>query len=136
MDNYGWNKNEFYGRMPGSDGRSPGFESASLILGIAALFTASCGVGIFLGSLAVIFGLLSKGGTMTLSSRAKAGIWLGVAGIVATAITYIVSFVIVIMQFGGIDGFVQQYEQLYRALESGNAADLAEVYNALYGGLQ
>lgn len=117
MDQYGWNqRNEYQGYGYEPHKRSHGFETASLVLGILGLLGASCGVGIFLGALAMIFAHLSKGSADTLGSQGKAGFLLGITAIVATALTFVVSFVFVINQFGGIDGFMEQYQQLYDSL--------------------
>lgn len=106
------------------------FESLSLILGIVGLFSASCGMGVFFGALAVIFGLLSRGGTHLYSAKGKAGIFLGTAAILFTAITTIIGIVTLVAQFGGIEGFLAEYSRLYDALSSG---DVNEVYSVLYG---
>ena len=138
MSNY-YDWNDYYGsnepHYPGGTKRSPGLETAALVLGITGLFTASCGMGIMLGALAVILGLLSKGGAETCGSKGRAGIILGVAAIIATAFSLALSFTVLMAQFGGWDGFVQQYEQLYNALESGDAAGFADFYNQFYNNM-
>ncbi len=135
-----WNQNQGYSEyneynpnhrnsapMPTRNGS---FENAALILGIVGLFSASCGMGIFLGALAIIFGLLSKGGTFSLGPKGKAGIFLGIAAIAFTLITTIASLVILILQLGGFENFLAQYRLLYDALQSG---DINDVYQILYG---
>ena len=125
----GWNENGFRDQAP-NPGKNVHFESLSLILGIVGLFSASCGMGVFFGALAVIFGLLSKGGTHVCSAKGKAGIFLGIAAILFTAITTIIGVVSLLSQFGGIEGFLTEYNRLYDALSSG---DVNEVYGVLYG---
>lgn len=130
MDNTnGWNTNGNPPQEP-LPAKNPHFETASLIIGIVALFSASCGMGIFLGALAVIFGFLSKGGTYTMGPKGKAGVFLGVAAIIFTAITTIIGVVTLLTQFGGIEGFIAEYNRLYDALYSG---DVNDAYSILYG---
>ncbi len=136
MDQYGWNQNANNTEppRPAHTGRSAAFETAALSFGILGLFTASCGVGMFFGALAVIFGLLSKGGADTLSPKGKAGTYIGIAAIVVTGLIFVFSFVIMIRMFGGIDGFLAQYNDLYNAMQSDDPAELMEVYSRFYGG--
>lgn len=115
--------------------RSHGFETAALICGITGLFAASCGVGIFLGALAILFGALSKGGTTTTGPQGKAGIVLGIAAIIATTVTLLIGLVVLLTQYGGIDGLMSQYQQFSDAMNSNDPAALAEFYNQLYGSM-
>lgn len=134
MNDYGWNGFEPRdGNYRGGSGRSHSFETAALILGIIGLFAASCGMGIFFGALAILFGCLSKGGANQVGQQGRVGIWLGIAAMIATAMTLAFSFVFLITQFGGIDGFLERYRAVYDALNSGNTTDFAELYNILYG---
>lgn len=87
-------------------------------------------MGIFFGALAMIFGFLSKGGTFTTGPKGKAGIFLGAAAVLFTAITTIIGVITLLAQFGGIEGFLAEYNKLYNALSSG---DVNDVYSALYG---
>lgn len=136
MDQYGWNQNSNNTEpvRRNQSGRSAAFETAALSLGILGLFTASCGVGIFFGALAVIFGLLSKGGADTMSPKGKAGTYIGIAAIIVTGLIFVFSFVIMIRMFGGIDGFLAQYNDLYNAMQSDDPEELMEVYSRFLGG--
>ena len=136
MDQYNWNQNSDNTTplRPNPTGRSAAFETASLSLGILGLFTASCGVGMFFGALAIIFGLLSKGGADTLAPKGKAGTYIGIAAIIITGLIIVFSFVFMIRMFGGIDGFIAKYHNLYFALQSNDPEKLLEAYSQLYGG--
>ncbi len=64
-----------------ADKRSVGMATAALVLGICGIATGLCPYGGFiLGALAIILGLLSRGGEMTMSVHAKAGVILGAIG--------------------------------------------------------
>lgn len=137
MDQNNWNQTyDQTGQMrpPHRTGRSAAFETASLSLGILGLFTASCGVGIFFGALAIIFGLLSKGGADTMGPKGKAGTYIGIATIIVTGLIFVFSFVIMIRMFGGIDGFLAQYNDLYNVMQSDDPEELMEVYSRFLGG--
>ena len=88
----------------------------------------------FFGALAVIFGLLSKGGADTLAPKGKAGTYIGIAAIIITGLIIVFSFVFMIRMFGGVDGFLAQYNDLYNAMQSNDPEELMEVYSQLYGG--
>lgn len=94
--------------------RSPKMETAALALGIISLTTCSClYVSIVCGALAILFALLSRGGENTMSSHAKLGLILGIAGLVATAIMYGFALFYAITEFGSLEGFLQYSYDLY-----------------------
>lgn len=89
-------------------------EIAALVLGIISLSTCTClYTGIICGALAAIFASLSRGGQDRMSPRAKAGFWLGIAGIGLTAILYIVAYIIAILQYGSLEGIFRAYCDMY-----------------------
>ncbi len=104
------------------DKRSKAFSTASLVMGILS-FVCSCCIYAALpfGALAVIFALLSRGGEMRLDSMGKAGLGLGIGGIVVTILMFVCMFIYTANFYGGIDELLQysnelaeQYMQYYQ----------------------
>ena len=63
------------------DKRSTGLATASIALGIVSIVTFCClYAALPCGALAIILGLLSRGGEMTFSTTGKIGIVLGIIG--------------------------------------------------------
>ena len=99
---------------------------ASMILGIIAIVTSGCiYLAIICGSLAIILALLSRGGRMDFCTQAKAGLISGVVGLILTIIIYVTAFAFILQQYGGIDGLMQEYMNLY------NADTLDELYDKI-----
>ncbi len=95
------------------DKRSNGFATAALVLGIVGIATGCCVyTGIICGALAIIFALLSRGGEMTMTTKAKLGLIFGIIGIVFGVTMLIASFVIVISQFGSFENYMNYYYEL------------------------
>ena len=100
-------------RKPNSN-RSEGMEVAALVLGTISLTSCSClYTGIICGALAIMFAFLSRGGQLSLSSRAKTGLWLGVAGICVTAALYVFAYVFAISQYGSLEALLRAYCDMY-----------------------
>lgn len=83
-------------RSNGQNGNQPpeknGLAVASMVLGILSLLLCcTCFVNILLGVLAIIFGLLSKNG-QKMNGSAKAGVVLGIIGIILTVLVWGVFF--------------------------------------------
>lgn len=94
--------------------RSEGMEVAALVLGIISLSTCSClYTGIICGALAVMFALLSRGGQMRLSPRAKTALWLGIAGMVVTTALYVFAYIFAINQYGSLENLLRAYCDMY-----------------------
>ena len=84
-------------------------EIAALALGIASLATCSCCyISIPAGALAIVLGLLSRGGKMKLSSKAQIGIILAAVGIILTVVFYGISFYLAILEYGSIEGILRE----------------------------
>lgn len=99
------------------DKRSNNFATASMILGIAGLATGCCVyTSIICGALAVMFALLSRGGERTMSVRSKAGLALGITGIVCGILMIVAAFVVVIVQYGSFENYMDHYMDLYQQL--------------------
>ena len=98
-------------------------ETAALVLGIISAATCSCCyLSIPLAALAIVLALLSRGGKMKLSQKAKIAIILAIVGLVLTVILYTISFYIAFSEFGDIEGILRAYCEMY-GLD----------YEALYG---
>lgn len=93
--------------------RSRNMETASLITGILALALFCCIYPpLICGSLSIVFGLLSRGGESTLSSRAKVGIALGGAALCALALLLLLCTVYLSIYYGGFLNMAKAiYEQ-------------------------
>ena len=112
--------------MPPRDRRSSSMETASLVLGLISLTTCSClYISIACGALAILLGLLSKGGTKSVTSKAQAGIIMGILGLVFTVVIYAASFAIAISTYGSIEGILKAYCEMY-------GIDYTEFYNQLF----
>lgn len=95
------------------DKRSNGFTMASIILGIIGIATGCCVyTSIICGALAIIFALLSRGGEMTMSDRARTGLILGIIGIVIGILILVWAFVTLIAEFGSLAGYMEYYYKL------------------------
>ena len=106
--------------------RSESMANASIILGITALFTCSCiYLSIVCGSLGIILALLSRGGEKNSSTRAILGLVLSGIGLFLTIAIYFAAFLAIIVQYGSIDNFMQEYMKLY------DAETLEELYQSL-----
>lgn len=90
------------------------FEAASIFLSIGALISCTCFYGAYImGALAILFALLSRGGQMKMSSKAKLGLILGIAAIILTTVVTIASVYIAIQEFGSIENVLREYCDMY-----------------------
>lgn len=97
-------------RSPGqSKRRSQNFETASFFLGVIAL-ASSCTVytTLICGALSIVFALLSRGGEMTLTSRAKAGMVMGVIGLAVVVFMFVYTIVFANTYYGGIEEMLRE----------------------------
>ena len=94
------------------DKRSQSFATAGFVLGlIAALTPYFVFTSLICGPLAIIFGLLSKGGEMTMDTKGKVAVILGIIGLVLTVLIVLVAFRVVILdEFGGFENFLKYYQ--------------------------
>lgn len=85
------------------------YEKAAFILGIASILTCSIiYVSFPAGAIAIIFAILSKGGNMKFSSKARLGVLLGVIGLILTIIFYAVAFSIALAEYGSIEAILRE----------------------------
>ncbi len=90
------------------------FATVSMILGVVSLiFCWLIYISLICGGLAIVFALISKGKELKLKPAAKVGCALGLLGIIAGVILTVISFIIIIHQFGSIDAFMESYRQLF-----------------------
>ncbi len=121
-----YNGYQAYQRMPDTD-RSPHFEVLALIFGIITVVTCAClYISLISGALAIMFALLSRGGRMSLTSRAQAGLILGIIGLVLTAILYGASFYTVFHEYGSLENALKAYSKI-------TGLDYNELMNQLMG---
>lgn len=102
------------------------FETASLVLSIGAIVSCTCFYGSYiLGALAIVFALLSRGGQMKLSPKAKLGLILGISAIILTTVVTIGAFYIAIEEYGSIEGIIREYCNMY-------GLDFEELYGDMF----
>lgn len=84
-------------------------ENISLLLGIIAI-AGSCLVypSLICGSLAITFALLSRGGEIALTPRAKTGLILGSIGLGIVVLMIIYTLVIANVYYGGFEDMARQ----------------------------
>ena len=94
------------------DKRSQSFATAGFVLGlIAALTPYFVFTSLICGPLAIIFGLLSKGGEMTMDTKGKVAVILRIIGLVLPVLIMLVAFRVVILdEFGGFENFLKYYQ--------------------------
>lgn len=84
-------------------------ETAAFTLGVLSIVTCSCIYGAYIfGAIAIVLALLSRGGKMKLSSKAKLGILLAVIGIVITTVFYVYAFYIAIQEYGSFEALLRE----------------------------
>lgn len=90
------------------------FETSAMILGIGALVCCTCFYGSYIfGALAILFALLSRGGQMKMSSKAKLGLILGIVAIVLSTLVTIAAFAYALSEYGSMEGIIREYCNLY-----------------------
>ena len=112
--------------------RSAGMAVASLLMGILGLVMSCCIYPpIIFGSLAIIFALLSRGGEMHMNSYAKAGLILGIIAIICGILFLIYSILTLLIQFGGIEGYLQYIEDLMQDMGYPDSSSPYDFYDML-----
>lgn len=93
--------------------RAQGMAIASLVMGILSLLTCCCIYSALpFGALGIIFALLSRGGEQKLDTKGIVGLVLGIAGLLCAILVFVLMFVYTINFYGGLDGFMQYYNEL------------------------
>lgn len=111
-------------KQPPKNGmRSDLMARAALVCGICSI--VSCMVFYFsipLGAVAILLGLLSKGGAKSVSAKAFGSIVCGISGIILSGFLFLISFTILMRSYGGFSNF-------YEKIESLEDADMDEIYD-------
>lgn len=84
-------------------------ENASFLLGIIAI-AGSCLVypGLICGALAIMFALLSRGGEVALTTRAKIGLICGSIGLGIVLLMILYTLIIANVYYGGFEDMARQ----------------------------
>lgn len=103
---------QFYGQPQQNNRRSQKMETTSFIFGILAV-TMICLVypTFIFGSLSIVFALLSRGGEMTLTPKARTGLLLGSVGLGIIILMFVYTIVVANVYFGGIDEMMREMYQ-------------------------
>lgn len=89
--------------------RGNAMETAAMVLGTSSLIMCNClYIAIPFGALAIIFALLSRGGKMSMSAKARNGLILGIVGIVVTIVFYAYAFYIAIQDAGSFENLLRE----------------------------
>ena len=89
-------------------------EALALFLGFSSLILCSClYLSIPMGAMAILFALLSRGGSMSLSVKARNAILLGIVGIVITVAFYSVSIYIALQEAGSLENLLRETCEMY-----------------------
>ena len=84
-----------------------------MTLGLIAILSCTClYVSIPCGALAIIFASLSRGGMMSYTSRAQLGMIFGILALVLTITIYTLTFLLMLHQYGSIEGILKAYSDL------------------------
>ncbi len=122
--------NQNYYQPPVPDRRSHAMETASLVLGTISIAASCCiYISIICGALAILFALLSRGGEYTMDTKAKIGLALGIAGILATLLLFAFSYISAISAYGSLEGILRAYCDMY-------GLDFEELYGDLFSTVQ
>lgn len=114
MDDFSYYQQNNPYQQPVQDKRSASMMTAATILGVISVTTCTClYVSVACGGLAILLALLSKGGELTMSKSARLALYLGVAGLVITAITYAVTLYAIIGEYGSLEEYLRIYLQDY-----------------------
>lgn len=109
--NFGYGSPQF---QPRNIKRSNFFETASMVLAIGALVCCTCFYGAYImGAMAILFALLSRGGQMKMSTKARLGLILGIIAIILTTVVTIGAFYIAIEEYGSIENLLRDYCNMY-----------------------
>lgn len=117
----------FYGQaVPQDNRRSQKMENAALMLGILSL-VLFCMVypPLICGSLAIMFALLSRGGTATMTSRARTGLLLGSVALGLILLVFVYTLIVANVYYGGLENMMREvygnlgidYDMLMRSFE-------------------
>ena len=85
------------------------YEKFAFIFGLISILMCSIiYVSFITGSMAILFAILSKGGSMKFSKKARLGFIFGILGLVLTIIFYTVAFKIALAEYGSLEGILRE----------------------------
>lgn len=114
------------------DKRSASMAIASMVIGIAGMVMSCCIYpAIIFGSLALLLAILSRGGKMTFSNYAKAGIILGILAIVCGILFLTISLITIYVEFGGFEGYMQYIEEMLEEMGYPDSYQSYDFYRSL-----
>ena len=134
MEEESWQNNRFRTDPSGSGnpipGGSPYMETAAMVCGIASIVCCTCiYFSLIFGAMAIILGLLSRGGGYHMNDKAIVGTALGGTGLGFTFMVYLASAVILVTAYGGIAQLSDAYEEM-------SEMTTQELYNDIYEHLE
>ena len=89
--------------------RGNAMETAAMVLGTSSIIMCNClYLAIPFGGLAILFALLSRGGRMSMTARARNGLILGIVGIIVTIAFYAYAFYIAIQDAGSLEALLRE----------------------------
>ena len=89
--------------------RGNAMETAAMVLGASSIIMCNClYLAIPFGGLAILFALLSRGGRMSMTARARNGLILGIIGIIVTIAFYAYAFYIAIQDAGSLEALLRE----------------------------
>lgn len=92
--------------------RNPAMAVAALVLGCVSIVLCTClYISIPCGALAILFALLSRGGSLRMNGQACAGLGLGIAGLVLTIVVYAASLFTTTVLYGSYTNFIESMQQ-------------------------
>lgn len=105
---------------------SPTMERAAFALGVAALVSSMFVYpSLICGALGMILALLSKGGELQMTGKAKAAFGLSLGGLIFTILLIVVSYVVAYFIFGGTENMVRFFEEMQNM-------STQEIYDVLF----
>uniref|UniRef100_UPI0040567456 hypothetical protein n=1 Tax=Agathobacter sp. TaxID=2021311 RepID=UPI0040567456 len=100
----GYNRNYYATQTPANL-----YEKFAFGLGVASILTCSIFyISFVAGAMAILFALLSRGGDIKLSPKARLAILLGIIGIVVTVAFYVWAFQIALAEYGSPEGILRE----------------------------
>lgn len=99
--------------------RSQKYESLSFFLGILSVTGICLGYPALIGgSLAIVFALLSRGGTMSMTPRATFSMILGIISLTLVILIITGTILLLISYYGGLRNIPLDYEQILNDMET------------------
>lgn len=118
---------QYYRNTPQENRKRSGrMETAALVLGVIAIATLLLVYpALVCGSLSIVFALLSRGGEISLTSKARAGLILGSIALGIVAFLFLYTLVIANVYYGGL-------EEMAREVYAGMGIDFDALMQSVY----